>query len=301
MIPLEGILPALTTPFVNGELSVDALRRNIALYDGLGTGGYLILGSTGEAVLLDADERRRTLEAARASIPESKPLVAGVAAESTRRAALQARVAGACGATAVLVSTPHYFRAQMTAEALAAHFEAVADESPVPVLLYNVPKFTGLSIPPQVAARLGEHDNVAGMKESSGDFDYLRQVLGAVPSGFRVLCGDVALLGRALQSGAAGGVLAAATVFPEPLIRVAERGQGADELLRQVGSAAELVVGRHGIAGIKAAMDVRGLFGGAVRSPLQCVSASVAREIEHVVAGCVDRQVLPQPKLTMKP
>lgn len=290
---LEGILPALTTPFADGAVSPGDLRHNLDRYERLELGGYLVLGSTGEAVLLDEDERRRVLDAARGSIPHGKPMVAGLPAESTRGAVRQARAAADCGADVVLASVPHYFREQMTAGALVDHFTAVADGSPLPVLLYNVPKFTGLALPLEAVTRMSEHENVAGLKESSGDLDYLRGVLAEVGSDFRVLCGAPAILRSALDSGAVGAILAAATVVPEPLIDIAKRREMPEDDLEWIAQAAAFIAGRHGVPGIKAAMDSRGLYGGPARRPLQPVSDEVGREIDELVMRLVERQVIP--------
>jgi 4-hydroxy-2-oxoglutarate aldolase len=287
----------LTTPFADGEPSREDLRRNLERYERLELGGYLVLGSTGEAVLLGEDERRRVLDAARSAIPAGKPMVAGVSAESTRDAVRQARAAADCGADIVLASTPHYFRAQMTAEALVNHFTAVAEGSPLPVLLYNVPKFTGLALPLEAVTRMSEHENIVGLKESSGDLDYTRGVLAAVGPDFRVLCGDAAILRSALDSGAVGAILAAATVLPEPLIRIAKRREIPEDDLELTARAAAFIAGRHGVPGIKAAMDSRGLYGGPVRNPLQPVSGDVGREIDGVVAKLAAKRVIPRRNL----
>jgi 4-hydroxy-2-oxoglutarate aldolase len=293
-VKLEGILPALTTPFAGDDVSPADLRRNIGRYERLNLAGYLVLGSTGEAVLLDGDERRRLLDAARASIPADKPMVVGVPAESTRDALHQARVAAECGANVVLTSTPHYFRSQMTAAALIDHFTAVAESSPAPLLLYNVPKFTGLALPVDVVARMSEHENVVGLKESSGDLDYLRRVLAGVEPGFRVLGGDSSVLRAALDAGAVGAILAAATFLPEPLVRISKRTETPGDVSTEVARATAFVAGRHGVGGIKVAMDVRGLYGGPVRGPLPAVSEEARCEIEREIARLAERQVIPR-------
>jgi 4-hydroxy-2-oxoglutarate aldolase len=290
---LEGILPALTTPFSDGAVSTSALRRNLERYERLELSGYLVLGSTGESVLLDEDERREVLEAARDSIPDGKTMVAGVSAESTGEALRQARTAADCGADALLVSTPHYFRAQMTTEALVAHFSGVADGSRLPVLLYNVPKFTGLVLPEEVVLRMSEHENVTGMKESSGDLEYMTRILDGAEAGFRMLCGDPSILRDALKAGAAGAILASATVLPEPLIRIAHEREIPENLLQETSRASALVASRHGVPGIKAAMDARGLYGGPVRGPLLAVSTEVELEIERIVARLISLKLIP--------
>jgi 4-hydroxy-2-oxoglutarate aldolase len=284
-VELRGIIPALTTPFTAGNPSADRMCRNVERYDHVGVAGYLVLGSTGEAVLLDARERRELLVAARSAISRDKPMIAGVTAESTLEARKQVEAAAGCGADFALVGTPHYFREQMTPDALSRHFHEVADNSPIPLLLYNVPKFTGLALPLEVVAEAGRHENVAGLKESSGDRAYLRAVLAIAGDDFRVLCGASAWVGEALAAGAAGAILAAADFLPEPFVEIARMTwsgdvAAADVLQRAVGDSVAFVAGENGIPGIKAAMDVRGLYGGPPRSPLRPVARDVRKRIE---------------------
>ena len=149
----------------------------------------------------------------------------------------------------------------------------------------------------ETVTRMSEHENVAGLKESSGDLDYLRGILAEVGPDFRVLCGDSAILRSALDSGAVGAILAAATVVPEPLIRIAKRREIPEDDLEMTARAAAFIAGRHGVPGIMAAMDSRGLYGGPARSPLQGVPDEVGREIDEVVARLVARRVIPRREL----
>ncbi len=299
---LRGIFPALTTPFAGDRFAAGRLRDNIERYERVGPAGYLALGSTGEAVLLEEDERAQVLETARAAIPVGKPLIAGVTAESTVAAARQARAAAGLGCDAVLVGAPHYFRDQLTHHALIAHYRAIADRSPVPVLLYNVPKFTGLALAPEVVLEAGRHENVIGMKDSSGDLGYLRAIVARAGRGFHLLCGASALVSEALAAGAAGAILAAADVVPEVFIEIGRRASRGDagaaaELERAIADSARAVAGALGIAGIKAAMDLRGLFGGAPRSPLLPLPESDRRLLSQRIDTLVQSGVLPSPTL----
>jgi 4-hydroxy-2-oxoglutarate aldolase len=292
-VELRGIIPALTTPFAAGSIAADRLRRNVDSYDHAGLAGYLVLGSTGEAVLLDEGERRGLLEAARTAIPRGKPMIAGVTAESTVEARKQVEVAAGCGADFALVGTPHYFRDQMTRDALTAHYLEIADGSPIPLLLYNVPKFTGLALPLEVVAEVGRHENVAGLKESSGDRAYLRAALGCAGDDFRILCGASARVGEALAAGATGAILAVACFLPEPFVEIARTTwsgdtSAAEALQRAVDDSVAKVAGEYGVPGIKAAMDLRGLYGGPPRSPLRPVSRDVRRGIEAQIDALVD-------------
>jgi 4-hydroxy-2-oxoglutarate aldolase len=270
---LAGIYPPLTTPFVDGRLAADLLAANIARYQRHRLAGYLVLGSTGEAALLDDGERLAVLRAARAAIPGDRTMIAGVGLESTAATIRLASAAAECGADALLVVTPSYFRAQMSEEALVRHYTAVADAARRPVLLYNVPQFTGVTIPPAAVARLAQHPNIAGLKDSSGDLAWLAAVLAAVPPMFRVLCGNASVIHAALAAGAVGGILALADVAPEPCVALFElqragRTEAAIALQQRLLAAADLIVGRLGVAGVKTGMDERGLAGGPVRAPL---------------------------------
>jgi 4-hydroxy-2-oxoglutarate aldolase len=294
---LSGIFPALTTPFEAGRVAGDALRRNIERYALAGVAGYLVLGSTGEAMLLDERERALVLETARAAIPSGRPMIVGIHGESTAGAVRQIDVAAKLGADVALVGTPHYFRDQMTAEALIAHYVEIASRVAVPLLLYNVPKFTGLALPLEVIREVGSHDNVIGIKESSGDPDYLHEVLGLSGDGFDVLCGASSLLVDALTRGAVGGILAAADVFPEACVAIAQRVSRAGaarvaELDRSIRSAARVIAGKHGVPGVKAAMDVRGLAGGDPRRPLLPVSPEIRVEIEGLIRTMAEDGIL---------
>jgi 4-hydroxy-2-oxoglutarate aldolase len=185
----------------------------------------------------------------------------------------------------------------MTAAALITHFTEIADRSPLPVLLYNVPKFTALPLPLEVVSELSRHGNVAGMKDSGGDLDDLREILARAAAGFQLLCGASSLVRQALSAGAAGAILAAAAAFPEPFVEVARSvGCGAvaeaDRLLGLLGPCVRAAT-THGVAGIKAAMDLRGLHGGAPRPPLLPAGpearAGIARAIEPLLASGILR------------
>jgi len=286
---LTGIFPPLTTPLDKGRVEPFRLADNIARYERHALAGYLVLGSTGEAALLTAEERLEVLRTARAAIPAGKTMIAGAGQESTAATIHLAETAAGCGADALLVVTPSYFRAQMGEAALVSHYTAVADAAPRPVLLYNVPQFTGVVIPPAAVERLARHPNIAGLKDSSGDLGWLLAVLARVPSSFAVLCGAAQVLQPALALGAAGGILAIADVLPEPCVALFERqraGRAAEALAvqKQLLSATALMVGRLGVAGVKAGMDARGLAGGEPRPPLLPLSDAQRGEVR----GCLD-------------
>jgi 4-hydroxy-2-oxoglutarate aldolase len=297
---LSGVFPPVTTPFDDrGRVDTRALAANLARYEAHGAAGYLLLGSTGEAAYLDEEEKLEVLRAARRAVPAGRILMAGVGLESTAATSRLAALAADCGADLALVITPFYFRSGMSEEALRRHFEAVAEASPIPILLYNVPKFTGLVLPVSVAEALAKHPNVAGLKDSSGDLEKMREVLDRVPASFRVLCGSVSVFAPALALGAVGGVLAAADVIPEPLVALYRAHVNGDAgrakaLQASVTETGRRIVDAAGVPGIKAAMDVRGLSGGSPRPPLLPASADERESIRRELARLVDEEVVPE-------
>lgn len=271
---LRGIAPPLTTPFrSDGALDTAGFEANLEAYAAQDLGGLLVLGSNGEAASLEEEEKLSLVRIARARAG-SRTLLVGTGLESTRATIALTRKVADLGADAALVLTPSYYKSQMTPAALRAHFEAVADASPIPVLLYSVPAFTGLTFPVGLAADLAKHPQVRGMKESSGDVGLLGRIVASVPQSFGVICGNAPVVYPALCVGAVGGILAIACCAPRPasaLYRAFIDGDHARarRLQEAIAPLAVAVTVTHGVAGLKAAMDLAGFRGGPVRAPLQ--------------------------------
>lgn len=283
-----GILAPVTSPFdASGEIDTASLRKNIAqgLADGLA--GVVIAGSTGEAPLLERDEQRRLTAAAREAIPADRWLLVGTGAESTRAAIALSRDAGAEQADAVLVRPPGYYAPLLDPEAVLLHFRAVADASPVPVLLYNIPKYAPVSITVEMLARICDHPNVIGIKDSSGNPANLEAYRAAVPA-WAVLVGSASHLKRALELRCEGGILgvacfwAAACVELERLVKGGD-APGAERLQTRIAGVDREIVGKLGPAGIKAAMDLVGLAGGAPRAPLRPLGAAERERVKALI------------------
>jgi 4-hydroxy-2-oxoglutarate aldolase len=291
---LAGVLAPITTPFdvATGDVAPAHLRDNIArcLSDGLA--GVVVAGSTGEASLLDADEVRRLVAWAREVVPGDRWLVAGTGAESTRQAIALSRAAAAEGADLVLVRPPSYFTAAPAAHttaSLTAYFRAVADASPVPVLVYNIPKYTRLSIAPALLEQLASHERVVGTKDSSGDVQNLATYRQAVPR-WSVLVGSGSLLYAALELGCEGGIVAVSCYAARRCADLYRAFCAGDRARAQAVQQALVpldkeIVGRLGPAGIKAAMDAVGLYGGPVRPPLAPLSDADRERVTQLVAG----------------
>jgi 4-hydroxy-2-oxoglutarate aldolase len=286
---VRGVLPPVVTPFErDGSVDLAAFEANLEAYAAHDLAGVLVLGSNGEAASLEEGEKLALVGVARAACP-GRTLLVGTGLESTRATIALTRKVADAGADAALVLTPHYYKAQMTQAALHRHFEAVAEASPIPVLLYSVPQFTGLPFPAALASALASHANVAGMKESSGDVGLLARIVAAVPPRFEVLCGSATVFYPALCVGACGGILAVACCAPRPaaaLYRAVQAGDHprARRLQDALTPLAVAVTSAHGVAGLKAAMDAAGFRGGAVRSPLPPAPAELGSELRPLLA-----------------
>ncbi len=273
-MPVTGVYPPIATPFTaDGDLDSDALSANIARWNSTGLAGYVVAGSNGESAHLDDDEVVEAVRVVRRAALVTQSVIAGTGRQSTRATVHLTRAAADAGADYALVMNPSFYPGELTAEVLAQHYMAVADASPIPVLVYNVPKFTHLNIPVAAVARAAAHPNIVGIKDSAGDIGQIIELLRACPKGFSVLLGNSPAFLSGLQVGAVGGVLALANVAPRECVAIYDllrAGRTAEALaiqfrLMPVGRA---VTGGFGVPGLKAALDLLGYHGGAPRPPL---------------------------------
>jgi len=271
---LTGVFAPVPTPFDDQD-RVDGARLKTAFVRWLKSPltGFVVLGSNGEAALMDEDESSRAIAIAREAVPRGRPLIVGSGRESTQAAVRAATRAADLGADAVLVRTPGFFKSQMTTDVLVRHYMAVADASPVPVLLYNFTAVTGVNLLPAACSRLASHSNVIGMKESGGDVAQIAELVAATPSDFSVMAGSSSTFYAALCVGAAGGILALANLIPDACARVFELfGQGrhgeARDLQRRIAPLARLLGPVYGVPGLKAALKLVGCDVGLPRPPL---------------------------------
>lgn len=297
-LDLAGALAPVVTAFdsVTGDLDVVSHRENLRRWMASDLLGVVVAGSTGEAVLLDEDELGLLVETSRPLVPEDRLLVVGTGAEATRSVVGRTRRAAEAGADAVLVKPPAYYRGEMTPEVLRAHFQEVADASPVPVILYQVPlRFATLELSTGLVAELSEHENVVGIKDSRGDLDLLARLLEAVRPGFQVLVGDGARFYGALEVGAVGGILAVANLAPDEAAEIhraarSQRGSAAGRIQERIAPLHTEIVGRRGVPGVKAALELLGYRAGPPRSPLPALPERerdrVAAVLQH--AGFLD-------------
>jgi len=287
----SGVFAALTTPYgPDGSVSLADLKHNLHLYNGTDLMGYVVLGSTGEAVLLTAKEMDSILVTAKEAASKEKKLLAGTGAESTAETIERTKRAAEFGYHAALVKPPHYYKTAYKPEALIAHFRGVADASPIPVMLYNIPQFTGITLSPADVAALSEHPNIIGIKDSSGNVQGTADFVAATPHTFNVLVGNAATLYPSYVVGARGGILALASALPEKCAALFEmicngQHEKARELQAALTPASKLIVSELGLTGVKYAMDQRGYRGGIPRLPLLPLHDEQKKRVNELLAS----------------
>lgn len=286
---LNGILLPVPTPFnPDSNLALDTLSANISKWTSKGVAGYVVLGSTGERVHLADGEYLQTIEAARGSVADDLAFIVGAGQQSTVGTIREVKNAAHAGADAVLVITPYFYRSAITQETLISFYTAVADEAPVPVLLYSMPPLTGIKIEPETVARLSEHRNIIGVKDSSNDVAGFSKTVSLCPNDFAVMTGNGTVLLDALHAGATGGILAVGCVVPDVCVeifrafKVGENDRAA-MLQSKLTPLAAAVTTRFGIGGLKAALDLAGYSGGSVRAPLRAPDESARDEIANLL------------------
>ena len=289
---IEGVFPPVTTPFDdNGCIVHDHLAENIKRWNETDISGYLILGSNSESVFLNEEEKLEIVKTARKSIPLSKKMLVGTGLECTKGTIEFTRGAADCGADVAVVITPHFFKSNMSHEAFMKHYLMVADSSPIPVFLYNVPSFTGLNLEAGTVSALSSHENIIGIKDSSGNVEKLSEIISLTGDNeFSVLTGSSIVLYPSMCVGAAGGIMAIACVLPEKcsdIIRLYKDGNHAEakELQMRLIEPTIAVTSRYGVQGLKAAMDLAGYYGGRSRLPLLPVTSAEIEKIKNIFTG----------------
>jgi 4-hydroxy-2-oxoglutarate aldolase len=291
MRELDGVFIPVPTPYKGDAVAADRLKANLERWNQAGLAGYVVLGSTGEFPMLCDVEREQVLAAAREAIPADRLFIAGTGSNSTVVTIRQTRRAAELGADAAIVITPHYFTKGFSqGAAQIRHYLAVADASPIPIVLYNFPLNTGINLEPDTVARIAEHPNVRAIKDSSGNIPQAAQIIHLTPKSFHVLVGAAAALLPSLAIGSAGGVLALAAIAARELVEVytlARQGrwEEAKEIAARMMRADRGVPGRYGIGGLKAALDLQGFYGGPCRAPLATPDGDAIEDIKESLAS----------------
>jgi 4-hydroxy-2-oxoglutarate aldolase len=305
-LDLGGIFPPICTPFKkNEELDLENLRLNLKRYAAQPLRGIVVMGSNGEVAHLSADERNLLIsETVKIVKSEAKALgkdllvVAGVGDQTTLATIQRAKDAAARGADAALVVNPSFF--PLSGQLLEDHFRAVADASPIPVILYNVPKTTNVDIPVDVVVRLSSHPNIIGLKDSGGNITNIGRIIYQTKSNnFQVLAGSASFLLPSLLMGAVGGVCALANIAGTECAQVVslwKQGKlaAAIELQQKLLEPNVAVTSGYGVPGLKWSLDKIGWYGGPARRPLQALKESDSRDLQGILskAGLLPRSSL---------
>jgi len=285
---LSGIFPALVTPFQRGKLSLSGLKSNIKKLNRFGFTGYVVLGSTGEGILMNEKEGLQAIETVRAAAAPGKIVIAGTGSESSSGTIEFSNKAARAGADYSLVVTPFYYKAQMSAAALEAYYRDVAEKSKIPIIMYTVPKFTGLDLPLQTIATMAAHPNVIGLKDSSGNVSAISETLKVCPTPFCLFQGHGSVLFSSLLLGAKGGILALSNMAPGETVEIYRLFQAGDygkarAMQFRLLPVNQKIIGGYGVPGIKCAVEMLGYAGGDPRPPLRPVNKEVRDLIRKIL------------------
>jgi 4-hydroxy-2-oxoglutarate aldolase len=289
---LHGIFPPITTPFnLEGALALDRLKENITRYNETGVAGYVVIGSTGESVLLGRAEIEQVWTAARQAAGD-KILIAGTGVDSTAETIARTNRAAELGYHVALVKTPYYYKGQMTPEVHAEHYLRVADAARIPLLIYSVPQFTGVAVEAPLVAQLAQHPNIIGIKESSGVMQRVGEIILRAPAGFQTLVGSATTFFPSMALGAVGGILAVADILPELCVELYDACLAGDhararKLQERLVDPTLTLVAKLGIPGVKYAMDRAGYYGGPARRPLLPLNEAQKKEAERVLEAAI--------------
>lgn len=285
----KGIFAALTTPFIGDEISPEKLKENIQKYNSFDLAGYVILGSSGESVYLSDKESEELVQTAKKTASQGKKIIVGTARESTKGTLEFTNRMADFDIDAALIRTPSYFKSRMDQEALKRHYLTIADKSEAPVLIYNNPRITGISVDSELITELSDHPNITGIKDSSGNLLFLEETIPHIDSHFNFLLGAGSVLLLGLKLGASGGILGMASAAPAQCVKLYNLF-----LERQMNEAAELqldlihlnkaIIDTFGIPGLKYALDLLGFYGGPPRLPLLPLDEKGKREMEAILS-----------------
>ena len=290
---IEGILPPMITPFkANGDVDYKAFETNIRKWNQDKLGGYLVLGSNSETVYLSEEEKVELIKTTVSSAKKGRHILVGSGMESLRETVRFTNLAAKLGVHAALVLTPFYYGGKMTSEALINYFSKLADNSDIPILIYNVPKFTHINIKSDAVEVLSRHPNIIGMKDSLGDVPQLATFKRIIPDDFNLLVGTASAWYPALTLDIKAGILALANCNPNECAKVKEEfdkgnWENAREVYQRIFPINTAVTGTYGIAGLKYACDLLGYKGGSVRSPLLPLKEEEKKGIEEVLKNAL--------------
>ncbi|HEY9167522.1 MAG TPA: dihydrodipicolinate synthase family protein [Candidatus Kryptonia bacterium] len=287
---INGIFPPIATPFERGEVAFDRLAQNMNRWNTTGLAGYVVMGSNGESAFLTREEKLKLVDAVKQNLPSGKLLIAGTGSDSIRETISLSNDAAGLGADYALVLTPSFYKGEMNGAAFVRYFSEVADSIKIPLIIYNVPKFTGVSIEADAVSKLSRHGNIAGLKNSSENTAHTAELVACAPGDFSVLVGTASVLYPGLIAGATGGILALANIVPAECVELKSlfdsgKHSAAAALQAKLIPVNRAVTSKYGVPGLKAAMDMLGYFGGDPRSPLAPLGEKERAELKLILKG----------------
>jgi len=287
-LSFKGIFTPLTTPFFRGRIHPGKLEENLNRYNPFELAGYLVLGSTGENVYLSDEESEELVKTAKRSAAKDKTILAGTARESTKVTLEFTRRMAAAGADAALIRTPSYLKSLMDDEALKKHYLTLADKSEIPVIIYHIPRNTGLSISVELIASLSAHPNIAGIKDSSGNLAFLGEALPCLDRKFDYLLGAASVFLPGLIMGAHGGIITLSGVAPKLCLDLYDlflkkEWNKAVKLQRNLIPLNKALIEKFGIPGVKYALDRLGYYGGPCRPPLRALHKAGQKDMDSIL------------------
>lgn len=289
MVPIiKGIFAPIPTPFVDDHIAWDKLKDNLSKWSKTPLAGLVVLGSNGEFALLSYEEKVELVRFVREHLPQDKLVIAGTGCETTAETIRLTKDCAAAGANAALVINPSFYKGSYTDPVLKAHFTAVADASPIPLMVYNMPRNTGMNLSSQLVIELSAHPNIVGVKDSSGNIVQIAEICAGTPDDFSVFAGSGSFLLASLAVGGVGGTLAVANIMPEQSVEVvnlfnAGKMDEARRVQQQLLAPNAAVTAKFGISGLKAALDYLGYYGGSVRRPLLPLAAGEVDKLHAIL------------------
>ncbi len=285
---LKGILPPLTTPFQNDEVAYDKLVENIKRYNKKKLAGYVVFGSNGESVFLTKNEKLKLISTVREHTKSEKRIVAGTGLESIKETISLSNEAAECGADYALIINPSFYKSVMNHRTIVEYYTIIADSVKIPVIIYNVPKFTNVNIELRTVAKLAIHPNIIGIKDSIENIAQISEIIINTPDNFIILAGTGSVLLPALYAGADGGVLALANIAPDECISIYDlfnkgKLQEAQSLQNRMLPVNKAITTKFGVAGLKSAMGLLGYYGGLPRKPLQPLSSNQMNDLKSIL------------------
>lgn len=273
MFKLQGIYAPIPTPFENDEVAYGRLAENMPFWLNSKLTGFLVMGSNGEFVVLSPEEKRQLITTVCELVNGKKAVIVGTGCESTKETIALNQYSAEAGASAAIVLNPNYYKRAMTDDLIKSFYIDVADASPIPVIIYNMPANSGINLSSKLVIELSQHPNIIGIKDTSGNIVQIGEIIHGASPDFSVFAGSASFLFPSLVLGAKGGTLALANILPNECVEVLELYQAgryteAKDLQLRLLELNNAVTARFGVAGLKAALELLGLFGGAPRKPL---------------------------------